>query len=240
MSRALSHAVSAELIKLCGLPAVLAATLGTVAAATVISAALAASPMDPAEPTAIVRQAVPYLQVGTIVLGILSAGTEYAGGQIRTTLTALPDRPLLLAGKAIAYLLWAAGTAAAALAAGLLTAGTTLAVRDVPGSAAGTPWTIVGAAGYLVLIGLLGQAVAVLTRSLVPALVVLLGLLLVVSPLLGGVTEQARYLPDQAGALLYLPGADRILTPVTGLLVLLAWIATTVIATVAATLCRDA
>ena len=240
MSRALTQAVTAELVKLRGLPAVLGAALGTVGAAVVISVALAAAPLGAAEPVAVVRQAVPYLQVGTIVLGILSVGTEYAGGQIRTTLACVPNRSRLLTSKTLAYLAWSAGTATAALAAGLLAARTTLAARGVPETDSGTPWMIIGAAGYLVLIGLLGQAVAVLTRSLVPAVVVLLSLVLVVSPLLGGVTEQARYLPDQAGALLYLPGADRLLTPVTGLLVLLAWIATTAIAAVAAILGRDA
>jgi ABC-2 type transport system permease protein len=82
-----------------------------------------------------------------------------------------------------------------------------------------SPWRVAGAAAYLVLVGLLAAAVTVVIRSLVPALAVLLGGIVVVSPLLGTVTDQARWLPDQAGRALYLPDAEPL-----GPVVLLAWV----------------
>ena len=56
--------------------------------------------------------------------------------------------------------------------------------------------------------------------------VVLVGiaLVLIASPLLAGVTEHARWLPDRAGGLLFQPVDDPVLTAGTGTLVLIAWI----------------
>ncbi|GIJ35979.1 hypothetical protein ACIBQ2_28045 [Micromonospora sediminimaris] len=240
MIRACARATVAELTKLFGLPAALAAVFGTIGAAVAISGALAASPVGANEPVAVVLQAVPYLQAGTISLGVLAVGTEYADGQIHTTLLCVPDRLAVPAAKTIAYLAWAAGTVVAALAVGLLTARIALATRDVPVVTDGFPWTVVGAAVHLALIGLLGLAFAALLRAVVSALVVTLSLVLVVSPVLDAVTPHARYLPDQAGGLLYLPDPARVLTPATGLLVLLGWVVVIGSAAVTAFRRRDA
>jgi hypothetical protein len=190
-----ARTVVAELIKLGGLPAVVAVALGTVVA---IGAAGRG-----------VTQAVPLLQAGPILLGVLAVSTEYAGRQIATTLTATPDRLRLLAAKAVAYLITASATIGAGLAAAWLT-------RSARPTA--------GAAVYLALIGLLALLLTTLLRSLIPPLAGLLTLVLIVSPLLAGHTEHARWLPDRAGRLLYLPDADPLLTPVTGAVVLLTWI----------------
>ncbi|GIJ22798.1 hypothetical protein Vlu01_34220 [Micromonospora lutea] len=240
MIRAYGRAAATELAKLSGLPAVLATVLGTIGAAMVITGALAVSPVGADEPVAVVLQAVPYLQAGTISLGVLAVGTEYTDGQIHTTLRCVPDRLTVLAGKTLAYLAWATGTAVAALATGLLTTRVTLATRDVPVVTDGPPENIVGAAVYLVLIGLLGVALATLTRAVVPALVVTLSLILVVSPALDAITPHARYLPGRAGGLLYLPDPAPVLTPTTGLLVLLGWVVVTGGGAVAAFRRRDA
>ncbi|WP_341716192.1 hypothetical protein QQG74_19490 [Micromonospora sp. FIMYZ51] len=237
MSRVLRQAVTAELVKLGGLPAVVAAVLGTVGAAIVMTAALAGAQVGAERATAIVLQAVPYLQAGTILLGVLAVGTEYTGDQIRTSLACVPDRWVMLSGKTLAYLAWASSTAIAAVLAGWLTAHVVLAARGVP--ATGTSWPVVGAIAYLVLIGLLAQFLAVLTRGLLPALIGMLCLVLILTPLLRGVTRHARYLPG-AGELLYRPGSDDVLTPATGLLVLLGWILAVGTVAVVAFLHRDA
>lgn len=236
----LVDAAAAELVKLRGLPSVLAAALGTVAAAVVLSAAVAASSSAAADPVQVILRTIPFLQVGSILLGVLAVATEYAGHQIRATLTATPNRPVLLAGKGVATLAAAATTAVAAVGAGLATAWISLAVRDAPPGPVLDGWPVAGAVSYLVLIGLLAFATAVLLRSLVPPLVTMLGLVLVASPVLGGITEGARYLPDRAGRLLYAPDADAVLTPAAGGLVLLAWIVVVAAAAVAAFLHRDA
>ncbi|NGM11192.1 ABC transporter permease [Verrucosispora sioxanthis] len=240
MIRSCARATAAELAKLSGLPAALAAVFGTIGTAVAITGALAASPVGANEPVAVVLQAVPYLQAGTITLGVLAVGTEYADGQLHTTLRCVPDRLVVPAAKALAYLAWAAGTAVAALAVGLLTARIALATRDVPVVTDGLPWNVVGAAAYLALIGLLGFALAALLRAVVSALVVTLSLVLVVSPVLDAVTPHARYLPDRAGGLLYLPDQAQVLTPATGLLVLLGWVVVLASGALAAFRRRDA
>ncbi|MCZ7417952.1 hypothetical protein O7605_08765 [Verrucosispora sp. WMMA2121] len=240
MIRSCARATAAELAKLSGLPAVLAAVFGTIGAAVAVTGALAASPARVDEPVAVVLQAVPYLQAGTISLGVLAVGTEYADGQIHTTLRCVPDRLAVPVAKTLAYLAWATATAVAALGVGLLTARIALAARNVPVVTDGLPWNVVGAAVYLALIGLLGLALAALLRAVVSALVVTLSLVLVVSPLLDAVTPHARYLPDRAGGLLYLPDPAQVLTPATGLLVLLGWVVVIGSGAVAAFRRRDA
>jgi hypothetical protein len=63
----------------------------------------------------------------------------------------------------------------------------------------------------------------VVLRSLVPALTVLLVGLVIASPLLSTVTDQARWLPDQAGRTLYSPESVPF-GPAAGTAVLLAWV----------------
>ncbi|MEU4241814.1 hypothetical protein [Actinoplanes sp. NPDC026619] len=233
MTAILTRTAAAELIKLRSLPAAVATALGTVVIGVVLTAALASSAPS-AAPTstatdAVIR-AVPFLQIGPILLGVLIVASEYAGRQIATTLAATPDRLRLLAGKSVAYLVAATIINVATLGAGLAAASLTIPVRAV----AVRP--IAGAAVYLILIGLLSLGLATVLRSLVPPLVIMLALVLIVSPLLSGYTEHARWLPDRAGSLLYRPDAD----PTLGTVVLVAWIALTASAAIATFLRRDA
>ncbi|MEU4385445.1 hypothetical protein [Promicromonospora sp. NPDC023805] len=223
----LAHIAVAELGKLRTLPVAVMTTVGTAVIGALVAAALTAQLVDhglPASAAAVTAQAVPFLQIGLILLGVLPMSHEHDGGQLRTTLTAVPRRGLLLAGKSIATLLCLALAASAAV--GGVVAATALTGRllDAPPAedVAGQP--VVGAAGYLVVVGLLAHAVALLVRSLIPALVGTLSLVLIVSPLLAGLTRHARWLPDRAARELYDP-TDAVLTAATGTLVMLAWIA---------------
>ena len=153
---------------------------------------------------------------------------------------ATPNRALVLAGKTLAYLATATVTSVVAVGAGLATAAVTLTIGNATPIEDVNAWPVAGAALYLVLIGFLGLALAGLLRSLIPPLVAMLTLVLIVSPLLAASTEHARWLPDKAGSLLYLPDADPVLTAGTGALVLLAWITLTVIAAATAFVNRDA
>jgi ABC-2 type transport system permease protein len=235
----IAKSTAAELVKLRGLPSVIATGLATVAAAIGLSAAVAAV-STVADPVQVTLRTIPFLQVGPILIGVLAVATEYAGRQIRTTLTATPNRPVVLIGKSGAALAAAVITSVGAVGAGIATAWLTLTVRNVPPPPDVDGGPAVGAVVYLVLIGLLGFVLTVLVRALVPSLVTMLSLVLVASPLLSAVTEAARYLPDRAGGLLYLPGADAVLTPASGTLVLLGWVAVVGAAATVAFLLRDA
>lgn len=242
MIRSLGNTIAAELVKLRGLPAVLAAVLGTVAASIALAATIAAAAPATADAVQMmtVTPVITFLQAGPVVLGVLVAGSEYAGRQLATTLTATPNRLLLLAGKATAYLGAAALTSLVTVGAGATTAWIVLSARDIRQAHALDPRPLIGAVLYLVLIGLLALALTILLRSLIPTLVTMLALVLIASPLLAGHSEHARWLPDRAGSLLYLPDSDPLLTAGTGALVLLAWIAAAGIAASAAFPRRDA
>jgi ABC-2 type transport system permease protein len=239
MIRTLTNTTTAELIKLRGLPAVLATLLATVGAAIALTVAIAASSKSTTDPVQLSLLTIPYLQIGPILLGVLTVATEYTGTQIHTTLTATPNRAALLAAKTIAYLASATVISATAISAGLATAAITLTIRDTTPTSHANGWPAVGAILYLVLIGLLAFTLTILLRCLTPPLVTMLSLVLIASPLIRSYTEQARWLPDQAGRLLYLPNADNMLTAGTGTLVLLAWIVATATTATATFLVRD-
>lgn len=179
------------------------------------------------------------------MLGIVTMASEYGGRQIRTTLVSVPNRTMLLSGKLIAYLTVAAGSALSTVAASVITTETALGAHRAPVGTLCTAQnlrTMLGAAAYLVLIGLLANAVAVLVRGFVATLVLMLTVVLVVSPVLAAVTRLAAYLPDRAGVLLYQPNldGDAVLTPIQGAAVLGTWIAVVLGTAFVAFLARDA
>ncbi|MEU6645175.1 hypothetical protein ABZ863_21805 [Saccharomonospora sp. NPDC046836] len=204
MTNSVRNVVAAELGKLRTLPAVPVTVAVTILAMLGLAAAFAAN----AAGTGL--RAVNYGQLGLIVLGILTAASEYSSGQIRTSLASVPNRALLLVGKVLAYLAVAAPVS-------LLAVAGSAALGGVPVLTARS----LGATTYLTLIGLLGLAAAVVLRSLAGTFALMATLVLVASPLLVSVTALARYLPDRAGMQLYQPGD---LTAIHGGAVMTAWI----------------
>ncbi|MFD2795937.1 hypothetical protein ACFS27_20415 [Promicromonospora vindobonensis] len=224
----LVNVTGAELDKLRTLPVPLLAAAGSTVLGAVIAAALTVHLVDQGVPlsgTTVTIQAVPYVQTGLILLGVLPVAQEYAGGQVRTTLAVVPGRGLLLVGKTIAALVAVVLTALVAVGGIVAVTALTHHLLGAPSAGHGIePLPVLGAAGYLALIGLLSHAVALLVRHLIPALVGVLSLVLIVSPLLASLSEHARWLPDRAAMQLY-SAADPVLTATTGTLVMLAWIA---------------
>ena len=222
----LLNVIAAELDKLRTLPVAALAATGTVLVGVAIAAALTAFSADQStsvSSTDVTLQAIPYVQTGLILLGVLPVAHEYAGSQVRTTLAVVPHRGLLLTGKSVAMLVVVTVVALATVGGILASDAVTRHVLDAPAAEGGSePWPVLGATAYLVLIGLLSHAVALLVRHLIPALVAMLSLVLVVSPLLAGITVHARWLPDRAAMQLYDP-ADAVLDGSTGALVMLAW-----------------
>ncbi|MFK3980622.1 hypothetical protein ACI2K4_09645 [Micromonospora sp. NPDC050397] len=127
-----------------------------------------------------------YTQAGFLVLGVLAATSEYqAGGQIRTTLVAMPRRLPLQVAKALTLALVTVPLAAATAATSALTVG--------------EPARIPAATAYLTLSTVLAASVAGLVRRAEPAVLLLLVAYLVVGPLLRARSDAvAVYLPDTA------------------------------------------
>jgi len=198
-----------------------------------------------------VFSAAPLGTVGAVVLGVTAISSEYAvnspdaGGsrQILATLTAVPRRLHLLAGKALVVVLLVAATAAVAIPLSLV-----LAQALVGGSAPveGLLARSAGTALYWALTALMAMAVTVLARNGVVPLIVLItnSSLVSASVLLAQLTPLAFWLPDLAGSSLFAGdlffAPEQLLDPLTGALVMTAWTVALLGVAAAALVRRDA
>ena len=132
------------------------------------------------------------------VLGVLTMTSEYSSGLIRTTLTAIPRRGLLLAAKAAVF-------GAVALAAGEVAsfisffAGGAALRHGIAAPALGQPGVLravlLAGTGFC-LVGLLGLGLGAIVRHSGAAVAVLVGGVYVAPPLIGAVAHQvAAYTP---------------------------------------------
>ncbi|MEU6719009.1 ABC transporter permease [Nonomuraea sp. NPDC046802] len=241
------NAIAAELRKLVLLPSALVATVlgtGLTLVLTATSMASRRTKLDGGMPedglTLNLILEMPAIGViGVIVLGVVVIGSEYtpttkdAGGgrQIAVSLTATPNRGVLLAAKAIVLALVSGVLASVTVGAGILISLALL------GSHAGSPgevlaalgWRPAGAVAYWVLTALIAFAVTVMTRNgVVPMVVFIVNTSVVsVSFLLSRVTSLAKYLPDVAGAQMFARNypVEVRSEPLVGGLIMAAWAA---------------
>ncbi|AGZ42457.1 hypothetical protein [Actinoplanes friuliensis] len=113
-----------------------------------------------------------YARTGFVVFGILAATSEYEGGQVRTTLLAVPRRLDLVLAKTFVL------------------AVTILPVAVVTVLIAGE-----GNPAYLLLITLLAAAVGTILRNALAAVVLLLSYFGVLGPILGDRISDSLWLP---------------------------------------------
>ena len=172
------------------------------------------------------------------VLGVLVISSEYSSGMIRTSLTALPRRGLLLGAKA-------AVLAVVALICGLIVAwGSYLgssplwSAKDITFDlgANGNLRAVFGAALGLMLVALFGFAIGALVRHTAGAVSIVVGIYFV-APIITSFLPNTwgkdinKLMPSNAAHAMILTYHDPgYLTPLNGLLVLLAWIAVLLIA----------
>lgn len=177
-----------------------------------------------------------YGQIGVVLLAALVMHQEADPGSLRSTLLAVPQRGYVIVAKGIIIAVASAGTAALNA---FGSAGVRCLVIDcaAPGNAFAPTGPdemrmLLGFVAYWTLIALFSYALAVLLRSGLAAMGIVLSLALAVSVYLQRITPLARFLPDQAGAQLYAPPGlpEGELCPLWGGLVLLAWTALALIA----------
>ena len=164
----------------------------TVAGAVGIAVAVGVNTEDAAADltnNALAGIALGLLLVG--VLGVLAMTGEYSSGTIRSTLVAVPNRPLALAAKAAVFgvLALAAGEAAAFIA---FFAGGAALPAAIPAPTLGQPGVlravVLGGAGYC-LIGLLGVGFGAVVRHTPAAIAMLVGGVYVVAQLVAGLAN---------------------------------------------------
>ncbi|MEU2247072.1 ABC transporter permease [Streptomyces sp. NPDC019224] len=170
--------------------------------------------------------AINFAQIAAIAFGATTVSSEYAGGALRISLSAVPRRGLFYAAKT-------AVVATAALVVGLATTFATFfggqAFLGTYAIGLGEPGALracVGGGIYLALMALFATGLTFLLRSAVAVLSLLIPFILIVSFVVGGIAEgAAAFLPDRAGQqiLHQTPAGD--LGPWTGIAVTALWAA---------------
>jgi ABC-2 type transport system permease protein len=193
------HAARMEWVKLRSLRSTWWTLAVTIAAAAGIAVAVGANTEDAAAD--LTNNALAGISVGLLltgILGVLTATSEHTTGTIRSTLAAVPNRPLVLAAKAavLGALALAAGEAAAFVS---FFAGRAALPAGIAGPTLGQPGVlravVLGGAGYC-LIGLLGVGLGAVVRHTPAAIAVLVGGVYVLAQLVAGfATWVMPYLP---------------------------------------------
>ncbi|MFF8909970.1 ABC transporter permease subunit [Streptomyces olivaceoviridis] len=221
-------ALHAEWIKIRTLRSLLGA-LAAVLVATPAFSALAAADTGDADPLFSVFFGINFGQIAAIAFGTTAVASEFRGGALRLTLSAVPDRRRWFAAKTTAIAL-------PALAVGLLTGFVTLLVGRAALGASAPGWAegVRGAVGcglHLTLMTLFAAGLAAVLRSAVATLSVLIPFLLIVSFVVGDLSGGAAdFLPDRAGQVALHSTWDGSLGPWSGLAVTALWTASALVA----------
>jgi ABC-2 type transport system permease protein len=158
-------------------------------------------------------------------LGVLVVSAEYSTGTIRATLSATPQRLLMLAAKTLTFAVVIAVASFVTVFAAFFLVQAILDTHNL-GVALGhgdSTRMVVGGALYLTIVGLLGLGVGTILRHSAAGISTVLGLLFVL-PILAGFLPHSwqehvvKYLPGQAGQAIFQRGADPVtLAPWAGL-----------------------
>jgi ABC-2 type transport system permease protein len=192
---------------------------------------------------AIATLAIGFSQLVIVVLGALVITGEYGTGMIRTTFTIAPRRVTALIGKALVFGVVTAIVGGISI---LLTALLSAPILAANGSSVdfgdGKYWVaLLGAAGYLALVGLFAFALGAIIRNSAGGIAAALGAILVlptIITIIGGLTQSVvivnigAFLPSNAGSRMYAYAVDSSTTisdtitfePWQGGLILLAWV----------------
>ncbi|MGF7236818.1 MAG: ABC transporter permease [Frankia sp.] len=184
-------------------------------------------------------------QLAVGVLGVLLISGEYATGMIRASLTAVPKRLPVLWAK-FAVFIGVVGVASLISTFVAFFLGQSLLSSknlDVAISSPGAARMVIGAAVYLVLVGITGMALGGLLRNTAAGISTLVGLFFVIPPLMDLLPSSwsnhiSPYLPSNAGEAFWTHPDTTHLSPWAGLAVLCAWTAVAV-ALAAVRLVRD-
>lgn len=225
-SSMIAHAVCAEGSKLCSLPAIWMVLGGTLALTIVLSIAFGVNAtMEPGSGVNILDYGVTPLtwtQVGFFLLGVIAASSEYIGGQIRTTLVAIPDRTLQRLAATVAVIPLAFTAAIITIIASISTIVLTTSTPFTSLDPALTFRITLSAAAYFTMMAILSSALGFLIRGAIPAAAILLVYLLIISPLLQG--QDWYFLPDIASYTLWFATTPDTAPPAAAAwLILVAW-----------------
>ncbi|MDT4894863.1 MAG: type transport system permease protein [Pseudonocardiales bacterium] len=228
---------------------VLTVGLGALISAVTASHWTTASAADKADFNPIVTSlnGVQISELAVGVLGVLLISGEYATGMIRASLTAVPQRLPVLWGK-LGVFSGVVGVTSLISTFVAFFVGQSLLTSQHLGVSITSPDAlrmIVGAAAYLVLVGIIGMALGGLVRNTAAGISSLVALLFVIPGLLSLLPNSwsnniGPYLPSNAGEAFWGHPTGAHLAPLTGFLVLCAYAAVAVAAAAVRLRSRDA
>jgi ABC-2 type transport system permease protein len=200
----LRHAARMEWVKLRSLRSTTWALVSGVAVTIALGTAAGLNTRNPGgDPTSNMLSGIIFGQLVLGVLGVLVMSSEYSSGMIRSTLAAVPRRPLVLAAKAAVYGIVALAAGEVATFGSFL--GGTAALRaSVPHPSLAQPTVlraVVLTGAYLALVALTGLGLGAIIRHSAAAVATLVGGLFVLPVILGAATRKAgQYLPELIAA----------------------------------------
>jgi ABC-type transport system involved in multi-copper enzyme maturation permease subunit len=190
--------------------AILMVGLAAILCATYANGSSSAAERATFDPTSFSLVGIQMAQLAFGVLGVLLISSEYATGMIRTTLTAVPQRWLVLAGKATAF---TGVTLVIGIGASFISFFTGQAILSGKGlqasiSSPGVLRSVVGAGLYLTVFGLMALGLGTVMRHTAGAITTLFGVTLALPGLVALLPASqheaiAQYLPSNAGAAIY-------------------------------------
>jgi ABC-2 type transport system permease protein len=140
------------------------------------------------------------------VLGVVLITGEYSTGMIRSTMAAVPKRLPVLWGKAVVYAMVALVIAIPAAFIAFFAGQAILSGQhiQIAFSHAGVPGAVLGAAGYLTLVGLFAMGLGAILRNTAAGIATFAGIMFVIPPLISILPSSLAnsidpYLPSSAG-----------------------------------------
>jgi hypothetical protein len=171
-------------------------------------------------------------QLAIGVLGVLLITAEYSTGMIRASMSAVPQRLPVLAGKAVVYGLVTFALMAPAVLIAFFSAQAILSGRHIETTftAPGVPRALFGAALYLTVVGLFALGLGAIVRNTAGGIALFAGIMFVLPPLMNVLPSSwnaaaSPYLPLQAGEQIMALQRGNQLAPWTGFGVLCAYAA---------------
>lgn len=181
------------------------------------------------------------------VLGVMLIAGEYTTGMIRSTMTAVPKRLPVLWGKAgvyavVAFVLAVPSALVAFFAGQAILSGKHL---QIAFSHPGVAGAVLGAAGYLTLVGLFAMGLAAILRNTAAGIATFAGVMFVIPPLVSILPSSISdsidpYLPSSAGeAMMSIGHHANTLSPWAGLAVFAGYVAVAIAAAAVLLVRRD-
>ncbi|MCX5395452.1 ABC transporter permease [Streptomyces sp. NBC_00102] len=170
-------------------------------------------------------------QIAAIAFGATALSSEFAGGALRVSLSAVPRRHLFYASKMVVVGLsaWTAGEAAGLV--GFLSGQLFMGEFAIGLGHPGALRAVLGSGVYLALMALFAAGLTALLRSAVAVMSILIPFILIVSFVVGDVSAGvADFMPDRAGQAIFHQNPTGSLGPWSGLAVTAAWSAAALLA----------